>query len=78
MQKVKSKKVYSYDYPENRELAKGLHLGDLTTIARLTGYTVQHISDAFKGNRKMPPNAYLVAQKLIEANREKDAMVAAL
>ena len=78
MTKVKQKKVYTYDFPENRELAEGLHQGDLTLIAQITGYTIQHVSYSFKGTRRMPDSVRQAAEVIIKANREKDALVAAL
>ena len=54
MTKVKAIKKYFYDYPQNKELAKHLHLYDLTRLSKTTGYTRGHLTAIFKGRRKMP------------------------
>lgn len=81
MAKVNTK-VYSYDFPENREIARGLRQGDMTTISRKTGYSRGHLTMIFKGTRKMPDTVRELATEIIstninEAHKAKDALVAA-
>lgn len=78
MTKVKQPKIYVYDYPENREFAKGLMPGDREQIARITGYSYNYIATIFLGSRRMPEEVKELARKIIEINREKVAAAAAL
>lgn len=63
MTKVKTPSDYSYYYPVNVELAKHLHLYDLTRISVATGYSRGHLTAIFKGRRKMP---YQVLEEFIK------------
>ena len=78
MTKVKLKDIYIYDYPENREIAKGLMAGDRLKIAQETGFSQAYITEIFKGRRKMPDQIRDITRKIIETNREKVAVAATL
>jgi hypothetical protein len=75
MAKVKTNKKYSYDYPENRLIAKGLVKGDQSFIARTTGYSLTHINDIFRGKRKMVNNVKQIAVGLTEINKQREKLV---
>ena len=71
MEKVKKNKKYVYDYPENRELAKGLQNGDNLIIAIKTGLSEGYISQVLSGKRKMKPSVRLIVERLVEVNKMK-------
>jgi len=61
---------YTYDYPEQRELAKTLRISDKSYIARLTGYSETHISYMCDGKRRMKPEVKQIIEKLNLMRRE--------
>jgi hypothetical protein len=71
MSKNKSKKVYMYDYPENRELGKYLIRGDHTVIANHLGLSAAYIYQIFIGKRKMREDVRRLAENLAAINRER-------
>lgn len=78
MKKVKYQEIYLYDYPENREFAKGLMPGDRDNIAKKTGLSYSYIAAIFKGQRRMPDEVREITKKIIESNHEKVAIAASL
>ena len=64
------KKKYTYDYPEQRELSKGLRQGDVKLIADKTGYSPGTVSLMCKGKRKMQDNVRKVIEQLVLINKQ--------
>ena len=49
---IKKPSDYTYDYPEQREIARYILMDDRKRMAELTGYSMTHISDWCTGQRK--------------------------
>jgi hypothetical protein len=43
---------YTYSYPDHRELAKGLRLGDIKEIAEKTNYSIDLVYAVINGKRQ--------------------------
>lgn len=71
MSKV-NKKIYRYDYPEQRELAKGLVHGDITRVAILSKKSRQMVSLMCAGERKMTKKVQDIIIKFCELNKQKE------
>ena len=63
---TKTKKQYTYDYPEQRELCTDLISGDQPYIAKLTGYTTETIRLMCLGKRKMQPKVEKLVKKILK------------
>ena len=63
-----SQSKYSYDFPENRKLAKLLKSGDRLIIADKSGYKLNHIISVFQGRRKLKPDVEKIARQVIALN----------
>lgn len=61
---IKKGNGYHYDYPENREISKGLIAVDKSIIAEKTGMTYQYVGNWCQGKRK---NAVIRALAIILA-----------
>ncbi|MEA3452449.1 MAG: hypothetical protein U9Q83_11195 [Bacteroidota bacterium] len=59
-------KIYTYDYPEQRELAKDLRVGDTTLLSDLTGYSLSSITRMCRGQRRMADIVKLLIYKIYE------------
>ena len=59
-------KIYTYDFPEQRELSKDLKRGDTSLLADLTGYSLVTISQMCRGRRKMADIVKLMINKIYE------------
>jgi hypothetical protein len=70
---LKKPSDYTYDYPDQRELAAGLHHGDITRLAAATGYSASMIHDMVTGRRKMPDRVKRLIEKYHDLNRQKVA-----
>lgn len=66
------KKTYKYDYPEQRELAKGLQHGDITRIAMLAKKSRQMVAMMVYGERKMTKKVSDLIVKFTEINKQKE------
>lgn len=66
------KKKYTYNYPEQREISKGLRHGDIKFIAEKTGYVIQTISMMCRGERTMPERVRKVVKQLVSVNKQID------
>lgn len=63
--KIKKKK-YSYDFPEQRELSKGLRNGDMRSLVEWSGYSLPHISNMVNGKRRMADFVKMLIEKIYE------------
>lgn len=72
----KTKKQYFYDFPEQRELSKGLRYGDMEAIANKTGYKRNTISEMCSGRRKMNDKVKSVIKQIIEHNKQFEKITA--
>lgn len=66
-----SKVKYIYDYPQNREIAKGLKAGQLKEIAQLTGYSYTYIRMMFTGERKLKDDVMKYVRIIVHYNQER-------
>jgi hypothetical protein len=73
MNKLKKVK-YIYDYPENREVSKGLQPCDKKLIQEKTGFTRTYVDYWCRGKRK---NAEIdrIARLIVETNKAKLAVI---
>lgn len=53
MAESKKKYSYSYDFPDQRAICKGLGAAEKKLIAEKMGYTVEHIYNVCAGKRRM-------------------------
>lgn len=74
MPKVNKKKKYVYDYPENREVSRGLQKGDQLFITEKTGYSYGHVNDMIRGRRKMLDDVKDLIQKVTALNAAKQRL----
>ena len=66
-----SEKVYNYDYPEQREMAKSLVPKDNYIIAKLTGRSVHMINKIFNGTRRITSDVIEAYEIVVKANNAK-------
>jgi len=64
-------KVYLYDYPEQRVMAKSLAPKDNHIIAKLTGRSVDMINKIFNGTRRITSDVIEVYEIVVKANNAK-------
>ena len=61
---------YSYDYPEQREISKGLRFGDAIIISQKTKYSSVMIGNMLSGTRKMTPRVKKIIDQLLLINKQ--------
>ena len=66
------KKKYTYDYPDQREISKGLQLGDFLIISKKTKSSPNMVSLMCSGKRKMKKDVKNAIEQLIELNKQKE------
>jgi len=72
---TKPTKVYVYDYPEQRELCKGIITGDASYLQGIVGYSAGAISLMISGKRKMAKPVRNAIVKLMEKRAEFEKAV---
>jgi len=64
-------KKYKYDYPNQRELAKELRVGDKTTLAEWTGYSRSMITEMCRGKRKMTEKVEKLIKRILNDRKKQ-------
>jgi len=68
------KKKYTYDYPEQRKISKGLKHGDIKIISEKTNYSLVVVYQMTVGTRKMHSSVKSVIEQLVLVNKQIDSI----
>lgn len=74
MTEHKKKYQYTYNYPEQRAMCKGLGASEKKIIADKLGYSVEHVYAVCNGKRRMLPRMEKITKEVLSLKKQMQSI----